>query len=163
MGPAENNQTAKDLLDEAVDVARKAAPKSRAGNAAPKGKGRKKAPAQDATRDVVVQGVSGPVTYIDKSVNVQGDEATIAGNAAPSLPEGAVDLMGEINEAIDAVYKALKRELSLAELGRVGIEKHASIIAACRHPDEFPHAIAIMKLRLRRELEEAGNEPAKKR
>lgn len=108
--------------------------------------------AQHATKDVVVQGVEGPVTVIDRSVNVLGDDATVSGNAPAALAEGAAELMGAVNEAVDEVYRALRMKLSLAELGRVALERHAAILAACQDPEEFPHALEIMKLRLRRQL-----------
>lgn len=130
--------------------------KAGASSGAPKnGKTRKKrAPrkSQNARKDVVVQGVEGPVTLVDKSVNVLSDDATIAGNAPDTMSPAAIDLMGDINEAIDKVYKSMKADLSLAELGRIGIERHASIMAACEDEEEYPYAIEIMKLRLRRKL-----------
>lgn len=118
-----------------------------------KSAGRKKKPQQTTgKKDVVVQGVEGPVTVIDKSVNVLGDENTVAGSAPATLAPGAAELMGQVNEAIDAVYKSMKVKLTLVEMGRVALERHAAIMAACQDPEEYPHALEIMKLRLRRML-----------
>lgn len=64
--------------------------------------------------------------------------------------------MGAINEAIDEIYRQAKKKLTLAELGRVALERHAAILAACQDPEEHAHAIAIMKLRLRRHLRKDG-------
>lgn len=133
---------------EALAAAAKAAGRGRRGGKA------RKSNAQAATKDVVVQGVAGPVTVIDKSVNVIGDESTVAGHAPATPMPGAAELMGDINMAIAAVFRAAKRKApALNELGRLAYDRHVQIVAACRSPAEYPHAIEIMKLRLRQELD----------
>lgn len=130
-----------DENEEAADMVAKAKKTS--------GRGRKTR--QHSTKDVVVQGVEGPVTVVDKSVNVVGDDNTLGGDGR-SMDQAAVELMGRINEAIDEVYRAEKVDLSLAELGRVAIVQHAAILSLCEDAEEYPHAIAIMRQRLRRKL-----------
>lgn len=145
-GPMENKKSADDLVAKAEKAGKRKAGTSRKTE-------------QSATKDVVVQGVAGPVTVIDKSVNVLGDDATtVAGNAPAPLADGAAELMGAVNEAIDEIYRSLKKKLTLADLGRLALERHAAIMAACQDPEEYPHALAIMKLRLRRELRERGRD-----
>jgi len=119
---------------------------------AKKAKGKSRRVSQSATKDVVVQGVEGPVTVIDNSTNVAGDSATIAGNGPAALSDEAGELMGAVTQAVDAIHRAMKKKLSIADLGRIALERHMAIMAACQAPEEYPHALEIMKLRLRRQL-----------
>lgn len=108
--------------------------------------------------DVVVQGAEGPVTVIDNSTNLAGDGNIVAGGGPAAFPVETGELMGAVTEAVDGIYRAMKMKLPLADLGRVSLERAMDIASACRDPEEYPHALEIMKLRLRRQLadEKAG-------
>lgn len=119
--------------------------------AAARKKGRK---GRHSRRDVVVQNVEGPVKIIDKSVTVVGDDNAVSGNSTTAtLPPGAGELMENVIEAIADIYKSMKIDITLAELGRLALERHTAILAACPDPAEFPYAMEIMKLRIRKLLE----------
>lgn len=108
---------------------------------------------QKSKKDVVIQNAEGPVTIVDYSVNVAGDDNDVS-NGARHSADASGNLMGDINVAIDEVYRGLNAELTLHDLGCIGYEHHAAISAACQSEEEFSHAIEIMKIRLRKKITE---------
>lgn len=89
----------------------------------------------------------GNVTVVDKSINVNGDHATVN-----SANESAADLLGKINAAIGDIYRDLNMTISLEDIGHIALQYHTEILTACESEEEYPHAIEIMKLRLKRRL-----------
>lgn len=116
-------------------------------------------------RDLLIQDVEGSVqvfdkaeTVVDKRVTLKADEINISGNAAgATLPPGGADLLGNILVVIESIYKERNLPITLPELGRIAAERHASILAACKDPDEYPFAMEIMKLRIKKTLSGQGD------
>jgi hypothetical protein len=105
----------------------------------------------DAAKEVVAESVEGDVTIIDKSVNVAGDGANIGSVSAPNL--AAKNLMGALNIAIDEIYRSAGTPITLSDLGGLALEHHAMIVALCENEEEYPYAMEIMKIRLKKQLE----------
>lgn len=97
--------------------------------------------------------VDGDATIIDKSINISGD-ADLSGNSLTggTLPQGADYLLGTLNTAIIEIYREHGREIDPVELGRIAAPRFARILASCKDQAEFPHALEIMKIRLRKEI-----------
>jgi len=111
-------------------------------------------------RHVVVDNISGSVNINDHSINLIGDDmlATLTGIAPfAQACDAAAELLGSINEAILEIHRSMKRQITPAELGRLAAPHHAAILAACKSPEEYPHAMEIMKIRLQKQL---ADEPA---
>lgn len=150
-------EKAKKAVEEAIEAATSATA-DKEPDATNKADGKKRGRgknAQSSSKALLATGIEGDVVVVDQrdqSVNLAGDDATIAGNAPVSLQEGAADLLGEINLTISRIYRSMRRKLPLDELGRLAAPRHAAILKACEHPEEFPDALNIMEKRLRREL-----------
>ena len=97
-------------------------------------------------KEVQIDSGGGNVTVIDKSINVIGDSANICSG------EPSADLMGKINVAIGEAFQEMGNTISLEDLGRIALQYHTGILTACESEDEYPYAIEIMKLRLKRRL-----------
>lgn len=124
----------------------------------PDGKGKGKN-ASDSAKDVMITDVEGTVTVIDKSTTVVGDSATVTGIGSPELPPEASQLLGALNEAIDTIYRNRGRDLSVREIGELSAEHYNAILAACRTPAEFPHALEIVKIRVTQAIEAGEEKP----
>lgn len=117
---------------------------------------RKKARRKD--KIISIENVEGPVTVIEK-VTIEGDGATLAGHLTPApVSPDSQELMGQVTAAIDSLFREAHRDLPAEELGRLAAEHYAAIVQGCKSPEEYPHALEIMKIRVRKSLAPPSSE-----
>lgn len=93
---------------------------------------------------------------------ILGEGPKMAGD--PVQPVGsdpAIDgeLLGRVVDRVARVYRDLGVSLPDVELGRLSAEKYAEIREIAADPEEWPPALDLMALRLRRAILQAATEP----
>lgn len=84
----------------------------------------------------------------------QGSPDAMSGASGNPLPLAlSGEALGELLKAIASVHRTLKRKTPApVEIGCL-LAKYYPVLARCESPEEYPHAVSIIKLRLRKELE----------
>lgn len=77
----------------------------------------------------------------------------------PSDPTFDGELLGRVVDRVARVYRELGVSLPDVELGRLSAEKYAEIREIAADPEEWPPALDLMALRLRRAVLQAATEP----
>lgn len=113
---------------------------------------RKGSTSQDATKDVVVQGATGPVTVLDKSVNVVGDGNSM-GAASPGVEDRAGEILGKILEIAADVYARHGKDLSLRDAGPAVYEHFKAALDMCDDVEEVDPVLKIVRMRIARKIE----------